>query len=143
MDIIKIDIKSWTKTCVQWHDDIGTNSLCCNILLLTSFYFLQVSKRNGVGTWRYNIVSPWLEWLLLRMSKEHTRTRSTNLLKRNYPKCVFDWEEKTDRCPILNLESCNEFLNSYFFNLRKSLFWIFWVATSEKIRRKKATFHLS
>ena len=36
----KIDIQQLTKTCRKWHDDIRTNSPCCNSLLWTSFLFL-------------------------------------------------------------------------------------------------------
>ena len=55
--IIEINIKLWTKTCLKWHDDIWTNSLCCNNLLWTSYCFLQFNQQKV------------LVWFLLRMCK--------------------------------------------------------------------------
>ena len=58
--------------------------------------------------------------------------RSTNLLSKIIPHYVFHQEEKVGRCPILSFmiesncpESYDEFLNSYFLNLRWHLLVIF------------------
>ena len=42
-----------------------------------------------------------LKQLLLLMCKGHTLGRSTNLLRRNHPSYVLDWEEKVCRCLVL------------------------------------------
>ena len=37
------------KNLLKWHDDIRTNSSCCNVLLWASFCFLEVSQQKHVG----------------------------------------------------------------------------------------------
>ena len=77
LHIIQSNFRLWTKTCVKWHDDTTTNSLCCNISLWTRFFFCWLINKH------------FSEWFLLIISKGQTRTRSTNVFSRNLPTCFW------------------------------------------------------
>ena len=75
--IIKIDIKRWIKTCLKWPDGIRTSCSWCNVFSFRK-YFIFYRLINKIV----------LEWFLLKICKEHTMSRSTNLFSRRHPKNI-------------------------------------------------------
>ena len=122
MQTIKKDIKEWIKTCLKWHNYIRTNSP----------WYSGISYFGQVFVSCMLINKNFFGCFLLILCKEHTLTRSNNLLGRNHPTLCFGSVREglyfiaqyfmiRSNCP----EPYNEFLDSYLFNIRRCLFRIF------------------
>ena len=90
--------------------------------LAAIFYFWQLFVL-------YRLISKSvLKWFLLIMCKEYTLRRSKTLLSNNHPALYCCLRREGQRMPLILVnfmirsncpESSNEFLDNYFFNLRK------------------------
>ena len=87
------------------------------VAIAATFYFGQ-----AFVFWCKLISKNVLEWFLLIMCKEHTLNISANFPSNNHPTLCFRFNFMIrSECQ----ESCNKFLDTYFFSLQKYLFRTF------------------